>query len=141
MFIKSMALAAVAAFTLGGAANAATMHFMATLNGGAETPPNSSAGSGMAMATLDTDTKVFSYTLTYADLSGPAIAAHFHLGAPGVSGPPVVPIKGSLDSPITGAATLTDAQIADLEAGKWYVNVHTAEHKPGEIRGQVLMGK
>jgi len=41
------------------------------------------------------------------------------------------------DSPITGSATLTDAQMADLEAGKCYVNVHTAANKGGEIRGQL----
>jgi CHRD domain. len=40
-------------------------------------------------------------------------------------------------SPIKGAATLTDAQIADLNAGKWYFNVHTAANPAGEIRGTV----
>ncbi|MEP7029817.1 MAG: CHRD domain-containing protein, partial [Pseudolabrys sp.] len=34
-------------------------------------------------------------------------------------------------------ATLTDAQEADMMAGKWYVNVHTANNKGGEIRGQL----
>jgi len=43
----------------------------------------------------------------------------------------------STASPITGTATLTDAQAADLEAGKCYVNVHTAANKGGEIRGQL----
>jgi hypothetical protein len=40
-------------------------------------------------------------------------------------------------SPITGSAALTDAQLADLQAGKCYVNVHTAANKGGEIRGQL----
>ena len=40
-----------------------------------------------------------------------------------------------------GSATLTDAQTADLAAGKWYVNVHTAANKDGEIRGQLVKGK
>jgi hypothetical protein len=40
-------------------------------------------------------------------------------------------------NPIKGKAVLTDAQIADLKAGKWYFNVHTAAHPGGEIRGQV----
>ena len=35
------------------------------------------------------------------------------------------------------AATLTDAQIADLVAGKWYFNIHTAANPGGEVRGQV----
>ena len=45
-----------------------------------------------------------------------------------------------LVSPLKGEATLTDAQAADLAAGKWYFNVHTAANKGGEIRGQVMKG-
>ena len=44
----------------------------------------------------------------------------------------------ALATPIKGTATLTDAQAADLQAGKWYFNVHTAANKGGEIRGQVV---
>jgi len=52
-----------------------------------------------------------------------------------------VPITGDLTSPITGSASVTDAQAADLRAGKWYVNVHTAANPGGEIRGQVVPAK
>ena len=41
-------------------------------------------------------------------------------------------------NPLKGEATLTDAQAADLQAGKWYFNVHTEKNKGGEIRGQVM---
>jgi len=37
-----------------------------------------------------------------------------------------------------GTAVLTDAQIADLTAGKWYANIHTQANPGGEIRGQVV---
>ena len=47
--------------------------------------------------------------------------------------------SGSMDSPIKGSATLTAAQAADLLAGKWYVNLHTAANKGGEIRGQATV--
>jgi hypothetical protein len=40
-------------------------------------------------------------------------------------------------SPFEGEATLNDAQASDLMAGKWYINIHTAANKGGEIRGQV----
>ena len=40
-------------------------------------------------------------------------------------------------SPVEGSATLTDAQAADLAAGRYYINIHTAANPGGEIRGQV----
>ena len=81
------------------------------------------------------------YTVKYEGLSGPAVAAHIHGPAdPGANAPPVVPFANAA-SPITGTATLTDAQAADLKAGKYYVNVHTAANKGGEIRGQITAKK
>ena len=142
MTLKS--LTAVAAFTLllAGSAHAETQKFMAMLKGSDEVPANTEKGTGMVMATLDTATKVFSYEATYKDLTGPATAAHFHgPAAPGTNAGPVVPVPAPVTSPIKGTATLTDAQIADLQAGKWYFNVHAMAHPGGEIRGQVMPTK
>ncbi len=49
----------------------------------------------------------------------------------------LIPFQGA-EAPITGSATLTDAQLADLEAGRLYVNIHTAANPGGEIRGQIV---
>ncbi len=66
------------------------------------------------------------------------MAAHFHgPAAPGVAAPIEVPLKAPLDSPMKGSAVLTDSQVKDLMDGMMYFNIHTAEHKPGEIRGQM----
>jgi len=142
MRLKTFACAAAAvSLFAAGAANAATQHFMATLKGSDEVPANDSAGTGMVMATLDTDAKTLSYSVEYSGLTGPATMAHFHGPAdPGMNAPPVIAISNPT-SPSSGSATLTDAQITDLQAGKWYFNVHTAAHKGGEIRGQVLPEK
>lgn len=114
--------------------------FTAHLDGASEVPPTSSKGTGELTAKLDPGTKTLTYTLTYSGLTGTAAAAHFHgPAAPGANAGVVIPIKPPA-SPAKGSAKLTDAQIADLEAGKWYVNVHTKQHPGGEIRGQVMRG-
>jgi hypothetical protein len=125
--------AAVAAVSLlaANAASAQMVHYMAMLKGA-----NGVKGSGEVTAMLDG--KTFTYSATYKDLTGPVVAAHFHnASTPGGNGPPVVPATVS-PSPIKGTATLTDAQIADLNAGKWYFNVHTAANPGGEIRGTLV---
>ncbi len=139
MFRTSL-LAAVFAVGFLSAASAASIDFHATLDAKSEVPPTTSTGSGDLLATLDTGSKKLSYTLTFYGLTGPATAAHFHgPAAAGANAGVVVPIgAANPTSPASGSATLTDAQIKDLEAGMWYVNVHTAANKGGEIRGQVM---
>jgi hypothetical protein len=110
----------------------------ATLDGASEVPPNTSAGKGTADIDYDAATKKLTWKLTYSGLSGPATAAHFHgPSEAGKNAGVAVAIPGATSSPAEGSATLTDAQAADLVAGKYYVNVHTAANPGGEIRGQV----
>jgi hypothetical protein len=136
--LRSAILVGVASLMISAAAQAETMTFKATLNGASEVPPTTSDGTGTATATLDTASRKLSWEVTYSGLTGPAMAAHIHGPAdPGQNAPVVVPFKGRLASPIKGSKTLTAAQMADLEAGKDYVNIHTAANKPGEIRGQL----
>jgi hypothetical protein len=113
--------------------------YKADLKASNEVPAADSKGAGTLEATYDTATKKLVYTATYKDLTGPATAAHFHGPADAkTNAAVVVPVKGAVTSPIKGEATLTDAQAADLAAGKLYFNVHTAANKGGEIRGQVM---
>jgi len=110
----------------------------AALDGKAEVPPNASAATGKADIDYDAASKKLSWKLTYTGLSGPATAAHFHGPAEaGKNGGVAVAIPNAGASPVDGSATLTDAQAADLMAGKYYINVHTAANPGGEIRGQV----
>ncbi len=112
--------------------------FGAKLSGANEVPANASPGSGTLEASLDKQTSVLSWTVTYAGLTGPVKAGHFH--GPAVAGANAgvaLGFTGSVESPVKGSATLTAAQIEDLAAGKWYVNLHTAANPGGELRGQV----
>lgn len=113
--------------------------FRATLSSAAEVPSNASSGTGTLEASFDKASSVLKWRVVYSGLTGPATMAHFHGPAlPGANAGVVVPFP-SAASPAEGSATLTPAQITDLMAGKWYVNVHTAQFPGGEIRGQVLV--
>jgi hypothetical protein len=123
---------------LSGSALAETVKYHATLSAGAEVPATTSKGSGTAKMKYDPATKKLSWTVTYKDLSGPATMSHFHGPAEAGKNAPVEVAIPVSPSPMKGSATLTDAQAADLAAGKLYVNIHTAANKAGEIRGQVM---
>jgi hypothetical protein len=112
--------------------------YKAALDSKSEVPPNASTASGTADIDYDSASKKLSWKLTYSGLSGPATAAHFHGPAEsGKNAGVAVAIPNAGTSPVEGSATLTDAQAADLSAGKYYVNVHTQANPGGEIRGQV----
>ena len=141
MFRRPLLALTIAALVplLAAPAFAANVNFHGTLSGAAEVPSKPSSGSGDVLATLDTKTKMLTYTVTFDGLSGPATAAHFHgPAAPGANAAVVVPFAPPATSPMHGTVTLTDEQIKDLMAGKWYANVHTAANPGGEIRGQVM---
>ena len=119
-----------------------TSALSAKLSGANEVPSNTSAGAGMLEASLDQQTHVLTWTLTYTGLTGPVKAGHFHgPAAAGANAGVALGFTGSVESPVKGSATLTDAQVADVMAGKWYVNLHTAANPGGEVRGQVMPAK
>ena len=131
------ALAAGLSFVASGA-NAEVVKYKAALSGASEVPSNNEKGTGQADLEFDTTSKQLTWTVTYSGLTGPATAAHIHgIAAAGANAPPMIPFAQPA-SPIKGSATLTDAQVAALTSGQLYVNIHTAAHPPGEIRGQIV---
>ncbi|MFC5497371.1 CHRD domain-containing protein [Caenimonas terrae] len=113
--------------------------FETTMSGSQEVPPNTSSGSGMAEVQFNENANRLTWKITYTGLTGPASAGHIHGPAPmGQNAGVVVPFPGDLNAqPVTGEATLTPAQYADLAAGLYYVNLHSARFPGGEIRGQL----
>lgn len=86
--------------------------------------------SGKFTATLSGGKKL-KWKLTFTHLSGGATAAHIHMAAMGKSGLVIVPLCGHGTSPVSGTATVTEAQASSISAGTTYVNVHTAKKPRG----------
>lgn len=114
--------------------------YTAELKGSSEVPSNKTAGAGSASVTLDADNKI-TWNVTFSGLTGPATAVHIHGPAPAGKNAGVLiwlSTKGkTATSPVTGSGTFTAAQVADLNNGLCYVNVHTKANPGGEIRGQL----
>jgi CHRD domain len=128
-------------FTVHGATptSSETIDMTASLSPKSEVPPVESNGTGSVNAKFDKKTSMLNYTITFSNLTGAVTAAHFHGPAPvGKNAGVAMPIKGAMTSPITGGVTLNAAQSADLLAGLWYVNLHSAANPNGEIRGQII---
>lgn len=105
-----------------------------------EVPPNTSPATGSVDAMFNKDTNLLRWKVNYTDLTGPATAGHFHgPAAVGANAGVALPWPGSVTNPMDGSATLTAAQAADLMAGRWYANIHTAANPGGEVRGQMTV--
>ena len=86
---------------------------------------------------LANDRARLAWQLTFSKLTGPAAAAHIHVGKPGKAGNVMVALCGPCKSGKRGTATITHAQLRTIELGRAYVNVHTKKNAAGEIRGQI----
>ncbi len=137
--------------------------FAATLTGAQEVPPNSSPAVGVALVQIE-GTRI-TYQVNVSNTAN-IVAAHIHLGQPGVAGPIVLtlqtptPLKGAftgtlafatvINPPLEGplAGQPISALLDQIAAGNAYVNVHTNDAIPpantgpgdfpgGEVRGQL----
>ena len=113
--------------------------FAAQMSAAQEVPPNASTATGHGLLSFDPATRKFTARIALSGLA--AAAAHIHTGPPGVNGPIIFPLTetaaGSGIWVAAADATMTDAQIALLNAGGLYFNAHSTAFPGGEIRGQI----
>ena len=120
--------------------------FGSKLGGSAEIPKPagvSSAATGTFTMTLKHAGGKYTATwkLTFAGLTGKAVAAHIHRGAVGKAGGVLLALCGPCKSGQSGKAQVTGAAANALNGKLAYVNVHTAKNAAGEIRGQIRKTK
>jgi hypothetical protein len=133
-------------------------NFRTHLTGDEEVPANDSRAQGQAIFQLSKDGTAIEYKLIVANIEN-VTQAHIHLAPAGVNGPIVVwlypsaPPAQLIPGRSQGAlaeGTITEAQFVGplagqplsalldaLHNGTAYVNVHTSQYPPGEIRGQI----
>jgi CHRD domain len=107
-----------------------------TLNGIQEVPPVDTSATGSGKIYIASDKSV-SGSITTSGVAG--AAAHIHQGSVGINGPVIIGLVKTSDNvwSVPAGAKLTDVQYASYLAGNLYINVHSAAHKGGEIRGQI----
>ncbi len=116
----------------------------APMSGAQENPAVTTTGTGSFDASYNPASKELTITIRWSNLSGNATLMHIHgLAAKGVNAGVLqnfatlfaaAPAGSFTTSFILNGTTQTEA---DLLGGKWYVNIHTAAHPGGEIRGQI----
>jgi len=107
------------------------------LSGDMEVPPVTTMATGEGAITIKPDMSVSGKVMT----SGlTATMAHIHIGKVGTNGAVVITLSKSGDNGwmVPEGSKLSADQYQAYKAGELYVNVHSAEHKPGEIRGQLM---
>ena len=132
-FLKRTAMVAVLVAAVG-VANAGDISVK--LTGAEEVPAVETKATGTGKISVAADKSVTGSIKTSGIVG---TAAHIHEAADGKNGPPIITLEKQGDDTfaVPAGSKLTDAQYASLQAGNLYVNVHSAEHKPGEIRAQL----
>ena len=117
-------------------ASASAQTMQVTLAGSQEVPPVSTAASASGTISVAADLAI-SGSVSTTGVEG--TMAHIHKAAAGQNGPVIVPMVKAAENvwSIPAGAKLTEAQYQDLKDGNLYINVHSAAHKGGEIRGQL----
>ena len=128
-------IALAAGFVVGSVGTAQAVDVKVKLTGDQEVPAVTTTATGVGTIVIKDDKSV-SGSIKTTGIEG--TVAHIHLAEPGKNGPPIITlIKNENTWSVPEASKLTDEQYKAFKEGNLYVNVHSAEHKGGEIRTQL----
>lgn len=120
--------------------DAAQVTFEVRAVGAQENPAVTSPGSALGRFTFDDVTRQLKFAVSVSGLSPNLVtAAHIHRGAVGTNGPVVHFISATGFTQVEGTITLSEADVADLRAGNFYLNVHSVDNPGGFARGQMVL--
>jgi hypothetical protein len=134
--IRIAPLALAAGLAAGGLSAAHAADIAVKLSGDQEVPAVASKATGVGTLVIKNDKSV-SGSIKTTGIEG--TVAHIHLAEPGKNGPPIITLNKTADNTwsVPEGSKLTDEQYKSFKDGNLYVNVHSAEHKGGEIRTQL----
>ncbi len=136
MKIRMLAVATAGALLVAGAGLAGAKDLAVSLTGDQEVPAVTTAAKGTGKISI-ADDKSVTGSIKTTGITG--TAAHIHEAPAGQNGKPIITLekKGDNEWVVPAGSKLTDEQLASFKAGNLYVNIHSAEHKGGEIRTQL----
>jgi hypothetical protein len=134
--IRIASIALAAGLAAGGLSAAYATDVAVKLTGDQEVPATTSSATGVGTIVIKNDKSV-SGSIKTTGIEG--TVAHIHLAEPGKNGPPIITLNKTSDNTwsVPDGSKLTDDQYKAFKDGNLYVNVHSAEHKGGEIRTQL----
>jgi hypothetical protein len=144
LFVSIATIAALASALVlvggAGARSSATVELVAKMKGSNESPAAPASNTGRAEIKLNAATGKVCWEFYVTKIDGKPNAAHIHKGAKGVSGPVKVPLGTTYKR--EGCTKAAKALVRSILAspGAYYVNVHTAKHPAGALRGQLAHG-
>lgn len=140
--MQRLALLFVSVFVLSATSFGAS-YFTGTLTSAQEVPPNASTATGFGRVTLNDAETQITASFHWSGLTGNATAGHIHGPAAVGANAPIIfnmsPTAATSGSVIAATFAVSPTQVADLKAGLWYFNIHTAANPGGEIRGQITV--
>ncbi|HYK02112.1 MAG TPA: CHRD domain-containing protein [Thermoanaerobaculia bacterium] len=110
--------------------------FVFHLSGDQEVPPVNTPDRGGCMGRFDAAASELSLVCTH-DVDLPTVM-HIHRAPAGSNGDIVFDLGEPASPVIATWSAMTPAEVADLMAGNFYVNIHTSGRPSGEIRGQIV---
>jgi hypothetical protein len=119
---------------------AAIVTFEVEMVGANEVPAASSPGTGFARFTFNDQTRELTYAVWLRGISSNQVtASHIHRASAGIAGPAVYTLASAPFDSLSGSIMLTEADVADLKAGNFYVNIHSISIPSGFARGQLRL--